>query len=356
VANKKVLLGMSGGIDSTCSAIRLKKQGYQVIGISFDFLGNPLLGRDVAAIANAMGIEHHFIDCKELFEDQVITPFLEIYQRGQTPNPCLICNQRMKFPLLFKWAKHLGCDWIATGHYARLEKNGQQTSLLKSRDINKDQSYFLYHLSQGELSRLLLPLEDFVDKQAVRKAIEKDFPQIAQGRESQGICFIPENNHVRFLKENCLGSGPVKRGAFVDLRGNRLGAHRGALGYTPGQAVKIAGKNDDQEFFVIAVNLQRNWVILGHEEDLYKQSIIISDIKLNGLSFEDLIGEKELTFKVCCKGESYHGRVETLNSDYESGKSLKMLAKTSVRAPAVGQALVIYKGHRLIGGGLICKG
>lgn len=345
---------MSGGIDSTCSAQKLKNQGYQVIGISFDFLGNPLLGKEVAAIASSLGIEHHFIDCKQLFKDQVISPFLEIYQRGQTPNPCLICNQMMKFPLLFKWANKLGCDWIATGHYAGIKKINGQVWLLKSQDRNKDQSYFLYHLSQGELSRLLLPLEDFVDKQAVRKAIEKDFPQIAQGRESQGICFIPENNHVRFLKENCLGSGPVKRGAFVDLRGNRLGAHRGALGYTPGQAVKIAGKNDDQEFFVIAVNLQRNWVILGHEEDLYKQSIIISDIKLNGLSFEDLIGEKELTFKVCCKGESYQGRIERLNSDQESTKRLNIVATTGVRAPAVGQALVIYKGTRLIGGGLIC--
>lgn len=347
---------MSGGIDSTCSAIRLKKQGYQVIGISFDFLGNPLLGRDVAAIANAMGIEHHFIDCKELFEDQVITPFLEIYQRGQTPNPCLICNQRMKFPLLFKWAKHLGCDWIATGHYARLEKNGQQTSLLKSRDINKDQSYFLYHLSQEDLSRLLLPLEDFPDKEAVRKAIEKDFPQIAKGSESQGICFIPENNHVRFLKERCLGNGPARRGVFVDLQGNRLGAHRGALGYTPGQAVTIAGKNGCQEYFVCEVDLLHNWVILGQDQDLYQQSILITDIKLNGLTLEELIRESNLTFKVCCKGENYHGRVEKLNSDYESGKSLKMIAKTSVRAPAVGQALVIYKEDRLIGGGLICKG
>ncbi|WKY43338.1 tRNA 2-thiouridine(34) synthase MnmA [Eubacteriaceae bacterium ES2] len=356
MANKKVLLGMSGGIDSTCSAVRLKKQGYQVIGISFDFLGNPLLGQDVTAIARTMGIEHYFIDCQQGFEDQVITPFLENYQRGQTPNPCLICNQRMKFPLLFKWAKKLGCDWIATGHYARLEKNGQQTSLLKSRDLNKDQSYFLYHLSQEELSRLRLPLEDFSDKEAVRKVIEKDFPQIARGSESQGICFIPENNHVRFLKERCLGTGPARKGAFVDLQGNRLGAHRGALGYTLGQAVMIADKHGSRELFVCAVDLDRNWVILGQNEDLYKQTIMVSDIKLSGMSLEELHKERDLTFKICCKGESYHGRAEWVNSDQERAKSLRVIARTSFRAPAGGQALVIYKGERLVGGGLICQG
>ncbi|WKY46700.1 tRNA 2-thiouridine(34) synthase MnmA [Eubacteriaceae bacterium ES3] len=351
---KSVLLGMSGGIDSTCCALRLMRQGYRVIGITFDFLGNPEIGDKAASIAKILGIEHYYIDCYESFEEEVITPFIAGYKNNETPNPCLICNQKMKFPLLFKWAKKLNCEYIATGHYARLIRDGRVTHLLKSLDLSKDQSYFLYHLSQAELKKLLLPLEDFENKWAVRQEIKALFPQIADGDESQGICFIPDNNHNRFLKERCLGPGPVKKGAFLDRIGNRLGAHRGALGYTRGQSVRLSLGNQHKDYFVFSVDTENNRVILGGEQDLLKYKISIKNLSLNEISLAQLEKLEDLSFVVCCKGETYQGKI-SFEDEIMSVKqeSFQVIGETPVRAPATGQALVFYQGQRLLGGGMI---
>lgn len=343
---QKVIIGISGGIDSAASAYQLKKEGYEVIGVTFNFLEAESTLKAARLVADTLQIEHHVVAAQDQFRKKVIAPFVEGYKKGQTPNPCMLCNQELKFKLLRQWSQKNDDARIATGHYAEIEKVGSHYKLLASRNARKDQSYFLYHLDQDVLSRLLLPLDQFESKEAVRQTIRALLPELSVGSESQGICFIPAHNHALFLKEAVWGSRPTEPGNFVDLSGKIIGRHRGIQSYTLGQARGL-GLRSGKRLVVADILPKTNTIVLAEEAALYRKEIIIEALKLQ--PGEDLSGA-ELAFKTCRWGKLYYGQLEQLTSD-----QALVHCQDPVRAPTPGQALVFYRDRQVLGGGLIKK-
>lgn len=343
---KKVIIGLSGGIDSAASAYLLKSEGYEVIGVTFNFFGSENTIEAAKMIAQGLGIEHHVIHAQEQFKEKVITPFVEGYKNGETPNPCLLCNREMKFNLLRQFANQEDNAYIATGHYAEIRKVGRGFQLLASQNEAKDQSYFLYHLDQQTLSRLLFPLNCFKSKEMVRKLLLNSFPDMSRGNESQGICFIPKKNHGLFLKEAVYGSRPTPTGNFVDSSGKILGTHRGIHSFTIGQTRGL-GISQNKRLVVVDIIPEQNTVVLDEEAVLYQSKILIKDLHFQGNNDLPTPG---LTFKTCRWGPLYSGRFERLANDHGI-----VYSDQPVRAPAPGQALVFYKGRQVLGGGIIKK-
>jgi len=343
---KQVVIGLSGGVDSATAAYRLKEEGYDVIGVTFNFFNEEKMLITAARVAEQLGIIHHIVNAQVRFKQNVIKPFIEDYKSGKTPNPCMFCNQRLKFKLLLETAEDYNNCMIATGHYAEIQKVGEVYRLLASKNKTKDQSYFLYHLNQSILSRLILPLNSFESKAEVRELIQNLLPDIASGPESQGICFIPNGNHPLFLKEAIFGSHPVPKGNLVDRYGKLLGKHSGAHGFTLGQTRKL-GIENPHHLFVIDIIPETNTVILDDEAALLKSEIMIEELYLN-LHKGKL--KEVLTFKTCCWGPSYSGALERLSE----GEAI-VHSTVPVRAPAPGQALVFYEDRQVLGGGIIKK-
>lgn len=346
MSKKKVIIGLSGGIDSAASAYQLMKEGYEVIGVTFNFFNSESTLKAAGLVAETLGIEHHVVHAQQQFSEKVIAPFIEGYKKGQTPNPCMLCNREMKFKLLWQMAEKNDNAWIATGHYAEIAKEGNQFRLLASRNAQKDQSYFLYHLDQDILSRLLFPLDHFESKNEVRQTIKNLLPDLSAGNESQGICFIPQKKHTLFLKEAVWGSQPTPSGNFVDESGKILGKHRGihsfTLGQTRGLGIKQTGR-----LAVADIIPETNTIVLAEESALYQKEIIIGDLFLH--AGEDLT-ETDQVFKTCRWGNPCLGRVEK----FSNGQAI-VHCKDPVRAPTPGQALVFYRGRQVLGGGIIKK-
>lgn len=233
---KKVLLGMSGGVDSSVSAILLKEQGYEVIGVTMKLMGNEDdVSEDAKKVCEHLQIPHYTFDFSRKFNECVIADFVQCYADCKTPNPCIECNKYLKFGAMFEKAKELGCDFIATGHYAKLEfseKYGQYV-LKKSEAGRKDQSYVLYGIPREMLDKILFPLSDFADKSEIRKIAEEHNLPVANKPDSEDICFIPDGDYKKFLEENANFS--TKPGNIVDCDGKILGKHNGLYYYTIGQ-------------------------------------------------------------------------------------------------------------------------
>lgn len=343
---KQVIIGLSGGIDSATAAYQLKNEGYEVISVTFNFFNEEKMLETAAKVADQLGIIHHVINAQSQFKQSVIKPFINGYKSGETPNPCMFCNQRLKFKLLLETAAEYHNPKIATGHYAEIQKIGQFYRLLASKNKTKDQSYFLYHLNQSILSRLILPLNRFESKAEVREIIKGVLPDIAGGSESQGICFIPKGNHALFLKEAIFGSRPVPKGNLVDRHGKILGKHPGIHGFTLGQTRKL-GIENPRHLAVVDIVPETNMVILDDESALLKSKILIDDLYLN---LEKDQFQSAFTFRTSCWGTSYSGTIEWLSE----GEAI-VHSTVPVRAPAPGQALVFYKDRQVLGGGIIKK-
>lgn len=269
---QKVLLGMSGGVDSSVSAVLLKEQGYEVMGATMrlwdkqkDEKMNPSI-RDAKKVCDKLHIPHYVFDARERFNQKVIQDFIECYERACTPNPCIECNEFLKFGFFYEKAKELGCDFIATGHYARKEYSNkyQQYVVKRAKAEKKDQSYFLYRISKEILPAIIFPLQDFEEKKQIRQIASKIGLDIWEKPDSQEICFIPDNCYPDFLFENRVAT---KQGKIVTKQGEVLGTHKGLIYYTIGQR-KGLGISYSEPLYVIGLDKQKNQVIAGTQKEL----------------------------------------------------------------------------------------
>ena len=359
---------MSGGVDSSVAAYLLKKQGYSVIGMTFKIWPKSLCGKhgeksccsqeainDARRVCEKLKIPHYVIDCEEVFKDKVINHFINSYKQGLTPNPCIICNERIKFPILCQKADEIGAKYIATGHHARCtyDRPSKRYAIREGRDKNKDQSYVLFSLGQDALSRLILPVGSYA-KARIRSIAKKLSLDLDQKQESQEICFIPDNDLGRFLKENVTSNN--KPGVIKYIDGKVLGKHDGTAFFTIGQrkGLKIPfGK----PIYVIDIKQDTGGVIVGDYEDTLKKSLVARDVVMHESqakigTLPDLGSVPIFAIPICAK-------IRYRNP--KSQASIKMLTpttcevtfKTPQSSPTPGQAVVFYKGDTVIGGGWI---
>lgn len=341
---KKVAVALSGGVDSAATAYILKEQGYDVTAITLK-LTNSFIVNDAIKVAKTLDIEHIIVDLVDYFEQKVINTFIMDYSNGKTPNPCLICNKIIKYGKLLEIKDEIGADYLALGHYARIKYNEKKDifQLLKGVNYRKDQSYFLYNLNQRKLASILLPLGEYTNKEKVRKIVDNILPNISQKKDSNNICFIPDKNHGKFIRKK-LGYKNIK-GNFVNKEGKYLGKHKGIFYYTIGQKRGL-GDQVDKSLCIININPENNEIVLGNEEDLYYDEIILKDV--NYLSNEYLEKDFDADIKICQWGNILKGRVCNLGNNIAKIKFIK-----PERAPAPGQAGVFYINDELIGGGII---
>lgn len=342
---KKVLIAMSGGVDSTVAALLLKKQGFEVAGATFDLLpenGNKDDIENAAQAAAHIGIPHYVLDLKKEFSQCVIDNFKNEYICGRTPNPCIECNRHIKFGAFAEKATELGYPLIATGHYANIGFENGRYFITKAADLGKDQSYVLYPLKQTALSRLILPLGSLTKSEI--RALAADFGLAAASkRDSQDICFIPDGDYIKYLC-NKHGLTPEK-GDYIDSEGNILGKHSGMINYTLGQR-KGLGITFGEPRFVIAKDAEKNTVTLGKSEELFSSKVRLENINLQLI--------ESLTEPIRVTAKTRYSQKETpatLSPDGSSGAVLDF--DCPVRAPSPGQSAVFYAGERLIGGGKI---
>jgi tRNA-specific 2-thiouridylase len=338
---KRVAVAMSGGIDSSVAVALLKNQGYHVFGITMILHSKPDKERSstLKQVTESLGIPHHTIDLRRHFRRHVIKPFCSEYGQGRTPNPCIACNQYIKFGLLLNKARKMGADYLATGHYARIETGTNDYRLLKGVDHGKDQSYFLYTLGQEQLRYLLLPLGELYKNQVRRIARELGLSD-SVGHESQDICFIPDNDYRSFIA----GYVPCQPGDIVDTNGKVIGKHSGLAYYTVGQRQGL-GLASDKRFYVLKLDAKNNRLVVGSQSYLLSNSLTANQLNwIFGKSPQDGDG---ITAKVRYKSPE---AAASLHLDQDTAEVSFSQPQRSI---SPGQAVVFYQGEVLLGGGTI---
>jgi len=344
----KVLVAMSGGVDSSVSAFLLKEEGYEVIGVTMCLGITPdedtpvkCCGRqaiqDAKKVCDKLNIPHYVLNFSRELEETVIKNFVEEYLRGRTPNPCIECNRSLKFDKLLKSTLSFGCDFLATGHYARIEKYDDNFLLKKPKDTAKDQTYFLYTIKKESLKFIKFPLADLY-KDEVRSIAKKIELPVANKPQSQDICFIPGKDYRKFLISRI---GDIKSGDIVDLKGNILGKHKGIIFYTIGQREGI-GISAKKPFYVVSIDATKNQIIVGTKEDLNTKELIAGNLNF----IVDEIPEKATAKIRYSRRESECNLV--LNND-----KCRVIFKEGQEAITPGQSIIFYKNDIVLGGGII---
>ena len=355
---KKVVLGMSGGVDSSLAAALLLEQGYEVIGVTMQIWqpDQPDLGEehggccslsavdDARRVANTLGIPYYVMNFRELFEEKVIDYFTKEYLEGKTPNPCIACNRYIKFEAFLQKAMGLGADYISTGHYARIyyDERIKRHVLRKSVDDKKDQTYALYTATQEQLARTLMPLGNYT-KEQTREMARKIGLTVANKPDSQEICFVTDNNYKGFIEERI--DTKIEPGPFVDTKGNILGEHQGIPYYTVGQR-KGLGIAFGTPMYVIGINVEKNEVILGKDTEVFSKELYSVD---NNLILVDRLEEPiEVEAKI-----RYSAKPAAAILYPEKKDKFRVVFKEHQRAITPGQAVVFYQGEYVLGGGTI---
>ena len=353
----RVVVAMSGGVDSSVAAALLKGEGYEVIGITMCFnLADSSRRRptccgldgieDARRVAHTLGIKHYVLNMKKVLEERVIKDFCNEYSRGRTPNPCILCNQYVKFGALLKKTLSLDAKFLATGHYARIEKvtshKSQVTShlLKKARDLNKDQSYFLYRLTQKQLRHILFPLGSYT-KEEVRKLAKAWDLSVADKLASQEICFLPQDDYREFIKMR--GTPEIKPGAVLDKEGNVLGRHKGIAFYTIGQREGL-GIARGYPLYVIKIDPKTNQITVGKKEDAYAKEFLIKKTHFILRSIKK---------KIAAKVKIRYNHQERLADLIPINNKIKVRFKKPQFAVTPGQSAVFYNNDNVLGGGVI---
>ncbi len=400
--NKKVLLGMSGGVDSSVSAILLKKQGYEVIGATMrlweesstkldkkieenkkdknyndndNMIQNQVSEtiKDAKKVCQKLGIEHHVIDLREEFKKRVVDNFMCSYMCAKTPNPCVECNKFIKFDSFYKYAKKIGCEYIATGHYAKIKysERYKQYVLAKANAERKDQTYFLYGINREILPYIIFPLAEFTDKEEIRKIAEENSLDVARKKDSQEICFIQNKDYAKFIKENNIieaktihkmeiydkvkqnnsnnntkSSKSDESGNIVLKTGEVLGKHTGLINYTVGQR-KGLGVSYKEPLYVLKLDGEKSQVIVGTEQELYSK-----ELNANELNFliENIDFSKPVEVKAKIR---YRAKEAKAVLEVADNNVAKVKFKEPQRAITPGQSVVFYIDDILLGGGKI---
>ena len=351
---QRVVVGMSGGVDSSVAAHLLKQQGYDVIGVTMKVWPQDCISRaedkccgpsaiaDARGVAHALGIPHYVVEESTEFQRQVIDYFSSEYQAGRTPNPCIMCNEKLKFGNLWQKARSLGASFIATGHYAIIERRQDRAVLRKGRDPRKDQSYFLFSLRQEQLMHSLMPL-GAMSKPEIRDIARSIGLKVAEKEESQEICFVPGQDYKAFLRGH-LGEKHFHAGGIYDKAGNYLGPHDGIEMFTIGQRKGLPG-GSPRPLYVIDIDPATASVIIGEAEDL-----IVESFEADRVIWHGAPGAGDFTVKIRYGHPGATATVTPL-----PGERAEVRLHTPQRAVTPGQAAVFYDGDRVAGGGWICR-
>ncbi len=354
----RVAVAMSGGVDSSLAAALLKEEGYEVVGLTmliwkYKPEQEGISGRccapedikDARRVAEQIGIPHYILNLEQPFEEEIVAYFLKEYLQGYTPNPCIRCNERIKFDLLLRRAEEIGAAALATGHYARIiwQADKGRYTLWRGRDRQKDQSYFLFSLRQEQLAKILLPLGER-SKEEVRQLAQRLGLRVAAKKESQEICFIPHNDYRRFLEEK-VGRDIFSPGEIIDKQGKVLGTHQGLYSYTIGQrrGLRIAGPHP---YYVLRLDREKNRVIVGSREELEPPGLIVKEV--NWISFPKPSSELEAFVQIRYR----HSGVRATLHPLAKGK-VKVNFHLPQKAVTPGQAAVFYREEEVLGGGWI---
>ncbi len=354
---KKVAIGMSGGVDSSVAAHLLKKQGYDVIGVTMQIWQeeDPQVTAenggccglsavdDARRVADMLDIPYYVLNFKREFKENVIDYFMDEYMHARTPNPCIACNRYVKWEALLQRAMELGCDYIATGHYARVcQLSNGRYALKKSATVRKDQTYALYNLTQEQLSKTLMPVGEY-EKDEIRRIAKEIGLFVADKKDSQEICFIPDNDYASYIKKETGKSFP--EGNFVDVNGKVLGRHKGIIHYTIGQR-KGLGLSLGAPAFVVEIRPETNEVVIGTNEDTFHDTLIANSV--NAMSVPSFEQEMKVTAKIRYSHQGAPCTIKLVGKDV-----ISCHFDEPVRAITPGQAVVFYDGDIVVGGATI---